>query len=60
MLGRLSEHTLFRLLVFVILVWLAVDLGRLLPVLFPKMPLVAQKIMNPDTGNANTTEQTHL
>lgn len=60
MLGKLSEHTLFRLLVFIVLVWLAVDLGIALPKLLPQMPLVIQKLMNPQIGNANTTEMAHL
>lgn len=60
MLGKLSEHTLFRLLVFMALVYLTVYLGTVLPKLWPQMPLVMQKILDPQTGNANTQEAAHL
>lgn len=43
-----------------VLVWLTVDLGKFLPALFPDMPLVVRKLLDPSTGNANTTEMAHL
>lgn len=58
--GELSKHTAFRLLVFMLLVWLTVDLGKMLPVFFPQMPLVIRKVLDPSTGDANTKEMTHL
>lgn len=49
--GRVSEATLFRFLLFLVLVWIAVDLGLLIAGLVPQLPAGTRAVMAPQQGS---------
>lgn len=50
--GRVSEATFFRFVLFLVLVWIAVDLGILIAGLVPQIPAGTRVVMAPGTAGA--------
>ena len=60
--GRITEPTLVRFILVIVLVWLAVDLGILLAGLFPQLPAGTRTVMAPGNvpGGVGAAPDVHL
>lgn len=45
-----ASSRVFAFLLFIVLVWIAVDVGKILPVLVPGIPAPAKAIIDPNGG----------